>query len=383
MPKNQPVPAVAPSAAGRPQPQTTLQPPGGPFLRHSEEGAKRIYVASNLTFGALVGNPLTQVPGYIQGWRVGIQAAGGSGVATVAASADAPFNVVQTVNLWDAFGTTLVSGPGYEVLYLIPKYSGQFADPMGVQPDIKNLPSFSNVATGANASGNFAFRTYIPLEFSKAIGTIGGANASLQPKLQFQLNPATVVYTTAPTTPPSLTFRVNERFYWLPESVDVAPPMEGTTCQWFIQPCTPPIGSGASNLTVSIPRLGGYLTTLIFILRDSTGARIDAWPDPLSFYIDGVSRMDLDLAEIFDDIYMQFGGITRDTGTIVFTRKTSLSQAVMGLFDSLERTLSTNPGTSVQIGGSWGTVTNAPAQLNVMAGIIVPVSTLVQGLPEV
>lgn len=383
MPKAAPVPAAQPSAAGRPQPQTTLQPPGGPFLRHAEDGAKRIYVDSARALGGLVAQPLTSVPGYIKGWRVTFQAAAGvNGSVTVAAAADAPYNLVQQTNVWDAFGTPLIAGPGYETLFLIPMFSGQFADPMGVSPAISSLPSFSAISVGGAGTGNFKFKTYIPLEFSMAVGTIGGANASLQPKVQFQYNTSAVVYTTAPGTPPTVTCRVNERFYWLPESVDVAPPMEGTTQQWFIQQTNPPVGS-ASNQNCSIPRLGGYLSTLIFILRDSTGARIDQYPDPLSFFIDGVSRMDLDLDEIYDDIYMAWGGVTRPTGVIAFSRKTSLSQAVMGLFDSLEKTLSTNPGTSVQIGGTWGTISNAPAQLNVLTGLIIPASVLVQGLPEV
>lgn len=69
---------VAPAQeAGRPQPQTTVEPPGGPFIRHSQPGRRQQYTQSGVVFGANITAPLTAVPGYIRKFRIRIQASGG------------------------------------------------------------------------------------------------------------------------------------------------------------------------------------------------------------------------------------------------------------------------------------------------------------------
>ena len=52
------------------QPQTTSQPAGGPFIRHSEPGKTRIYDLTTNSYAGLVNQPLTAVPGYIQAFRL-------------------------------------------------------------------------------------------------------------------------------------------------------------------------------------------------------------------------------------------------------------------------------------------------------------------------
>lgn len=384
---------VAPAQeAGRPQPQTTVEPPGGPFVRHSQPGRRSQYVVSGAAFGALVTQPLVAVPGYVSRFRVRIAATGGvGGGATVAAAADAPFSAVALVTLRDAFGTPLIVGPGYEMLYLVPKYSSQFG--LMTSADPRNLSSFGAVVTGAGASGNFAFATALPLEFAKAYGVISMANASLLPTLSFQMAAAGAVYTTAPaTTLPVFEVDVDADFYWLPEGVAIEPPGLGTTCQWVMQNANPTIPSNSST-AVTLPRLGGFLHTIILVVRDSTGARVDAYGTRMRVYVDGVPLIDSRFDQLVDDMIMQYGltpnytvatpANTRDTGVLVISRRTSLSQVNLGLLDTGETFLSTNPGTLIQVECSpWGVIANAPATLEAIIGQVVPAGTLLQGLPE-
>ena len=379
---------VAPAQeAGRPQPQTTVEPPGGPFIRHSQPGRRSQYQAPGLAFGQLVTNPLVATPGYIRGLRVHYAATGGvNGTNTVTAAADAPYNVAALVTLRDSFGTPLIVGDGYSVFKLLPMFGQQFG--LHALSDVANLPSFSAVSTGSSGTGNFAFSTYLPLEFAKAYGTISGANASLLPTLQIQLNTSSTFYgSVSPGTLPALEQDVDADFYWLPEGVAIEPPGLGSTCQWILQQCNPTIGSN-STARVQIPRLGGFLTTIIMILRDSTGARIDAFPSRLRIYVDGVPLIDSRLDEFTDDMQIQFAGAaaaqwTRPTGVLAWTRKQSLNQETNGLLDTGETWLSTNPGTLIEIEGApWGTISNAPGVLNVFVGQVVPSGSLIQGLPE-
>jgi hypothetical protein len=71
-------------------------------------------------------------------------------------------------------------------------------------------------------------------------------------------------------------------------------------------------------------------------------------------------------------------------GLLAVNRKTSLSQCDLGLLDTGEKFLSTNPGTQVEINGApWATIANTPATLNALIGQVVPSGPLVQGLPEI
>ena len=363
------------TTAGLPQPQTTIEPPGGPFIRHSQPGRRPMWTLTNQSFGAVITQPLVAAPGYFRGFRLKFSVTGGTGNVAVP-SPDAPYDIASLVTLKDAFGTPLIVAPGWHAFYLIPKYGGQFGTQEGRDPS--NLPS----NTQMNLQGNVQFSTVLPLEFAKAYGVISGANASLLPTLIMNLAPSTGFYTAIPTGAPVVNITNDADFYWLPEGVATMPPGLGTTCQWIYQQCTPQIGSG-STATVQLPRLGGYLNVLILELRDANGFRVDAWPQRLRIYVDGVPLIDSDIQAVFDDMYIQFQGTSRPVGVIAISRRTSLSQEDFGLFDTGETYLSTNPGTLIEVQGApWGTVANPPITMNAVIGQVVPSGTLVQGLPE-
>lgn len=376
------------------QPQTTVEPQGGPFIRHSEPGKARIYDLTSQAFGGLISTPLVAIPGYAARFRTFFKASGGvnSSTANTAGTPDAPYNCAQLVTLWDALGTTIVSLPGYELFKLVNLYGGAAGVFDGSQ-DIANLPSFSGITGGtqSTSTGAFQFGGTIPLEFTKGYGCLGMADGDVLPKLQIQLAASSSVYITAPVpTLPSLEVRVNADFYWLPQGQDIAPPGLGSTRQWFLQTGNPTVGSG-STATVTIPRQGGYLDTIIFVLRDSTNARIDSFPSIFRFSLDGIGEISTNLDEIADDMFINLGigglnagAVTRPTGTYCITRKTSLGQRIFGLLDSLETVLSTSPGTAMTLEGApWATISNAPATLNAVLGQIIPSAALLQGLPEI
>ena len=325
-------------------------------------------------------------PGYFAALRVTVAATGGvNGSVTVAAAADAPFSAHSLVTLKDAFGTPLIVAPGYETWNLISLFGGGFGINNKTN-DISQLPSYSAPSVGGSGTGNFSFSGNLPLEFSKGYGVLSAANASLLPTLQFNVAASSAVYSTAPGTLPTLTHTVDTDFYWLPEGVAVEPPGLGTTRQWILQQLNPTIASSASA-RLQFPRLGGYLDTIILEARDSTGARISTVYNSsarIQFYVDGVPLIDSTYSEIQDDMAIQFGGVTQPTGVIAISRKTSLSQQSLGLLDTGEVFLSTNPGTLLEINQSpWGTVSNAPATMSALVGQVVPTGAIIQGLPEV
>jgi hypothetical protein len=413
------------TVAGRPQPQTTAEPAGGPFIRHAPDGRRAMYVSAT-GFSGFMAPPMVSSPGWNKGYRCLVAATGGTGAVTAAvAGADAPFSFFSLVQMKDAFGTQLLTGPGYEIANLVPLYSGQFGTDLMRSP--VNSPQFIpvNLASGANG-GNFQFGTYFPFEFAKGYGVISGANAALLPVLQINTSGSasattgSYLYLTAPgTIPTTFAETVDSDFYWLP-NVPADPPGIGTTCQWIYQPCNPQINSSASQL-VQLPRLGGYLTVLILELRNANGVRVGegntvqagsgaatldsgtGWPSRPKIVVDGVPLVDSLFTTLQEDLAITMGigasngtpiasatspyvdttPVFRPYGTMAISRKTSLAQRDFGLLDTGEIFLSTNPGTQLEIAGfPWGTVTTGPMTLNAIVGQIVPSGALVRGLPE-
>ena len=392
---------VAPggTVAGRPQPQTTAEPAGGPFIRHAPDGRRAQYVAST-GFSGFLSNPTVSMPGYCKGYRLQtlINATnGGTGPTITPDFPDAFYSLVQ---MKDAFGTQLITGPGYAALKEVNLYSGQFGTDLMRDPI--NSPVQTAYNTTLSAVTSVTFSRYLAFEFAKAYGVISGANAALLPVLQ--LNTAAIGALASANPPGSLSAQqtLDSDFYWLP-SAPTDPPGLGTTAQWVYQPCNPTVPSAASQL-VQLPRLGGYLTMLVLELRDSTGARIDQYPSRPKILVDGVPLIDTLFTTWQEDLAISTGigasaanvasaaggtqsgtvPVARPAGTIGMNRKTSLSQRDFGLLDTGEIFLNTNPGTQLEIAGyPWGTISNAPATLSAIVGQVVPSGTLIQGLPEV
>lgn len=374
--------------AGRPQPQTTVES-GGPFIRNSQAGRAPVYNVTGGTFGGTLTQPLVARPGYFRNFRVThTLTTTGTLSGTVSLAADAPYNINSLIQLKDAFGTPLIVGDGYSVANLINLYGGAFGLGNGTNV-ATNLPSYSAISTTTGA-GTFSYS--LPLEFSKAYGVVSAANASLLPTLQFNYNTATSVFGSGATgNYPTIGTQIDTDFYWLPEgTVGIEPPGLGTTRQWQVVQANPPVSASASA-RVQFPRLGGYLDTVIAIMRDSTGARTDGfWPNRLQWYVDGVPLIDTTMPELYDDMAIQYGfnsGVTgmptRPTGTIAFCRKTSLNQQSLGLLDTGETFLSTNPATLLELNfAPAGSGSNSPATVSCLVGQIVPTGAIIQGLPE-
>ena len=189
-----------------PQPQTTLQAPGGPFRRYTFASNAPMYTVSAQAFGATITQPLVAASAYARGFRCNFAVTGGTGGATGAfalsatagyGTADSPFNVVAQVVLQDAEGNNLISLPGYEALFLLPLINGAF----GAQKyaDVTALPSWSALSTASSIAnnGNFSFESYLPLEYlAGGIGVLGMNAASQLPQITWTLGSSASVYST-------------------------------------------------------------------------------------------------------------------------------------------------------------------------------------------
>jgi hypothetical protein len=360
-------------------PQTTAQPAGGnvPFARMSRQMQILGPTSSGNTFGSLFTPNIKPAGGYIRYYPLYIAAVSGGGVAAVA-SADAPYNAVQNIFLRDPFGQPIIQADGYS-LYLIDLYGGQSGF-FGFGNNDATLPSFTAVAT----SGNFQFRLHLPLELdSSGYCSLPAMNSASQPSIWVQTNPSTVVYSTAPTTVPTLTFQLDEEFWAAPvDNPQFAPPDVGSSAQWSVTKAPTGIASNQFQRIV-LPRVGTYTNTLILVLRDSTGARVDGFPSSdLSLWVDGVPHLYENFAERADKMFAQFG-VVRPAGVVVYTFRNSVQTAV-STADTYDLILPTSPATLLEEVGTWGSgsglpfqggqssITNVPAQLYQITGELFP-----------
>lgn len=382
-------------AAGTPQPQTTPQQPGsGPFLRYARAASRPGYNRSGDNFGAQITNPLAAAPGYLRYLDFQLSAVAGAGATAPVAAADAPYNAVQLVQFKDPWGTPLITGGGYELLYILNKYAGQGLSPLYPGNTVSQAPSFAAIQTSSGAgAGNFTIHSLIPVEGTKGYGVVSIGNSSVLPSLLMAYAASGTVYTTPPATLPTLTTTLDEFYYDIDPTNPVEPPGNGSTFQTAVVQGNQTIGSAAST-RVQLPRTGGYLTSLILVLRDVNSARVADTPGSgigfasatgrIRVYIDGVPRFDETYVQLIDRMFGMTDGTPRDNGIAAYSFKLSLSQLNLGYLDSLEQALQTNPGTLIEVEMTpWGTIGAPPATLNAIVTQLVPSGPIAQGLPEV
>ncbi|HJS94518.1 MAG TPA: hypothetical protein VJ741_09655 [Solirubrobacteraceae bacterium] len=374
--------------------QTTVTPvaANAPFIRQSRQAQQLGFVTAGVVFGGTVTQQLSAVGGYLRALSLTVTATGGSGTSTVALQADAPWNLFQTVQFKDPTGQPIYQVDGFS-LYLINLLSGMCGQG-GTQNPTTDVV-YSAPTTGASASGNFTLRLYIPLEFdSAAYCCLADMNAAAMPLLTLILNGSSAFYSTAPNTAaPTMQIQCNELFWTIPQAnPTAAPPDIGSSTQWNVvsggqQPTT------SANLRVQHPSPGTYIHTLIAVLRDSTNARINAYPtSDLTLWVDNFPYLSTELlSERQDKIYRQveipiavsdqgvatvqtttpFSGNVKTAGVIAYSFRSSVQEEVSSA-DNHDLLLSTTPATKLEIGGTWGTVTNSPATLSFITGWLYP-----------
>jgi hypothetical protein len=357
-------------------PQTTAATPaaaGVPFARLSRKGQIFGPSIAGQAFGSLWTPLLKPVGGYLRSLKLYVTASGGTGAAT--ASQDAPYNTIQNLFFRDPFGQPIIQADGYS-LYLINLYSGQVGA-LGVGNLVDGLPSFTTLNT---TGGAFRFKLDIPLELdSSGYCSLPDMNASSQPQVQVQLNTTSTVYGTIPGGSPALALSLDEPFWMAPvDNPQAAPADVGSSAQWSTVRAAAGVSSGAYQ-RIQLPRVGTYIHTLILVLRDSTNARIDAWPAAdLTLWFDGVPVLMETLIERQDAMYTQFGQQsttaatkTPPTGVIVYTFRDSI-QSFISNGDTYDLLAPTTPATLLEVSGTFGTISNAPATITSIVGELFP-----------
>lgn len=256
-----------------------------PFSRagkwHIEQGTVYSLITIN---AAQPGTFFFDVPtyGFLSALRFTFSTQSGTGAAAVYYE-DAPWSIIQSITVFDVNGTPII-GPisGYEAfLQMVAGGYRLFRLDKAVQSDVATANIYSTPTTG-----NFFFQLVLYHEFGRnGLGCLPNMDASAKYRVQIILNSGTAsatgpVFTTAPTTYPTMNIQLEGLYRGLPLAVDqfgnqnsVAPPAVGTVQYWSKQTASPINGAQTLQLT----RVGNVIRNQILVFRDNvTGTRLQA-----------------------------------------------------------------------------------------------------------
>ncbi|MCP4229551.1 MAG: hypothetical protein GY771_05325 [bacterium] len=257
-------------------------------MEHTEPGGYDATVSA-ATFGSGPTTLTFDVPafGYLRRLLLLIEASGGDGTGGAAvAQADAPWSFIKSITFKDVNGGNIV-GPlsGYQ-LYLLNKWGGYSHDDNPV-----NDPCYIAMDT----DGDFSYRLDVPLEAiaRDALAALPNLNSASAYKVELVVADDGDVYSTVPDTNlPDVRIRAILDAWSKPSAQDprgnaqmTNPPNEKTTQFWSV--ATSAV-SGAGEVTWRLPRVGNFLRNLIFVFRDSGGAREgDTFASTVKLMLDG------------------------------------------------------------------------------------------------
>ena len=303
--------------------------------------------------------------------------------ATVAFNTpDAPLNIFSTVNFMDNTGTSIVGSFDSYTLAVVQKYGGYDSS-----SDMRASAVYS-ATTGSGSTGGSANMVFkIPVEIVSRTGFASLENTSSNSPLQLQLvlNSSSAVYSTAPTTLPSVAITATLGGYWAgpPSNAAQAPQNFGTTSFW--QRGTSTGLNGSMNYTLPNVGLGLPMRSWVYLNYATGGARSDAdFPNPLQVNFRGNILKQYSQNLWADEMSRSYGYTSTtkdtanglDTGVYVipfnqdFTRKPG--------DDSGNGWLNTATGDPVTLIGSWGgssTLYNLNNFLNIKGAAGAPASS--------
>lgn len=252
---------------------------GGPVIPFRRATTPRTAISvsttKTLTAGAQNVSEIIEGTGYILGVQLEVVATVPStNSATVAATADAPYNILDTVSFADSGGEEINLG-GYD-LFLINLYGG-FMDYLDSASGDTNV--YSALVTGSGATGgNFRFQLLAPIAINTRnyLGLLGNQDRAMKYTLRTDIAASATVYSTAPTALPNIVINRTYLNATVPAPQNSAgvpqrqvPPKFGV--QHFVTRtvnANPPVGG--STINHFLPRIGNTIRLIILVLRSNS-----------------------------------------------------------------------------------------------------------------
>lgn len=291
--------------------------------------------------------------------------------ASVAFEGDAPFNALQTINFADAGGTSIVGSFDGYTLAMIQKYGGYVnnGDPRA------NAQYSAKTGSGATG-GSFSYVVRIPVEVVSrtAIGSLQNQSTNSPFTLQLTLNSSGNVYSTAPTSEPSVTVTGWVGGYWQGSNSAASPTPKayGTTSYW--NRASYPALDGGMTVQFGPIGLGNPWRNLLMVNYATGGARSDSdFPTnvQMTFRGNNLLQTDQNLWKWMMSEAYGFDGTTQDAANGLDTGVYAIPfDQDFGFAPGAETGaayLQTNVGDSVQLIGTFGASSTLYTVINFLA----------------
>ena len=271
------------AGAAAPPAQTPQAAPQIPFLAGSYEYSEPITSivqapgASQVDFVTLI-----TPGGFLRGVSLNVSSASGVLGAGVL-STDAPWIGLANLSLESIDGTPLLYPmPGLEA-YFVSRYTRPW------DGDPQQDPQFSNTV-------NPVFNLRYFIESRMTIGVLPNTDARAQYRLRLSVAPSSVLFTTAPTTPPTMTIQVDLETYAQPPAADdsgnsIAQLPDGLVILRFVS--REIFNTNGGQQILKSNRVGNLLRTMIMVIRNNAApsVRIDLSADPIRWRLDNTQLL--------------------------------------------------------------------------------------------
>ncbi len=248
---------------------------GVSFIRGSGEGRYTFEVQSGLVLGAAqdIGPIDVKAYDYMRSILVKVETTtAGAGTSTSVASKDYPFNQISYLRVKQPNGQTMYSVSNGHHAAMIQKW-GMIRPPLQVDP--RADPEYV-AGVGVAPTSTWAVRIPFELDLRDALGALPNKDAAAPFTIELGLNSTSTVYSTSPTTAPTIKITpILEAYDQPPETLDgkpvaTTPPNMNTLQRWTEQSITMSTGS----FDARVRKLGNYVRELLFISKNSSGVRI-------------------------------------------------------------------------------------------------------------
>jgi hypothetical protein len=381
---------MANTAAAPAQGAQKAQPAPLPFRVGAQPESNQDFVPAAVTLGTGT-QPLPvyhpSAESFLRGVWIQVVATTSGNSATVAFKGDAPFNVINTISFTDV-QQRFVVGPinGYDLM-AIDKFGG-YNNTNDPRADVNYLATTGTGGTG----GSFAFSLYLPLEWDLRTGMGALVNKSTASTFSVNVTIETEanVYSTSPTTAPSVQVTFSQEAYLQPATADAqgnplsqSPQAVGST-QYWARSAVGGAGALSSGSFQNVQLQGGLgfpLRNIIFECYDtSAGTRAAGdtdFPTTLLVTYKGVQLLNQNKSLWKTKMGRKFGytntaadsalGVENGVYVIEFDLDNTNTPGSASLDNAL---LQTNTGTVLAISGSM----NASATIYELCNWLVPAS---------
>lgn len=253
--------------------------------------------------------------GFLRGVRLTVTAAGG--VGATAATADNPWNIIQSATIENIDGSPILYPMGGYSHYLNNKY---------FRPWLGDPAKRTTYTAGINPSCEI----FLTPELRDTAGVLANTDARALYRIRYTINTSAAIATGAYTTQPTVTVTGFMEAWSQPDSHDLhGNPIQGlpdglgiaTVLRHQILPLNP---AGALN-QLQLSNTGNELRGLAFVVRDGNNARQDYLSDPIRWRLDSKSMEVSSPAEVIASMYdfydsLANGSSTREQGVYVYPR---------------------------------------------------------------